>query len=156
MAVGLVQARTQFINGRAFFIVTGPDGRIKQIVEAPNMMVQGGRDLLASNLGQSDTDPGAQWLALGTGQSVASDDTTLTGELSIAGSRVKACFSHVAGSYNWTLKATWAGLAASRTFFQAGALISATDGQLFAKLSFDSVAVASQDTLTVKWTFSIE
>ena len=116
-------------------------------------MVQGGRDLLASNLGQSDTNPGAQWIAIGTAQSVASDDTALSGEVY---NRVQACYSHVAGSYNWTLKATWAGLDASYTLFQAGVFTSATGGVLFAKLSFDSVVVASQDTLTIKWTFSIE
>lgn len=152
--IGELQLRRNIIHGKLFLIVT-QNGQVKQVREVPNLYVQQGRDLMASAMGQSGGSPGAQWMALATGQSVASDDTTLTGEYAQAPSRIKACYSHVAGSGNWTLKATWAGLFSSATFFQAGVLASATGGALFAKASFDSLVVASQDTLTMRWTFSI-
>ena len=152
MAVGKLSLKRGLIHGRLFMIVSDPSGRVREVREVPNLYVQQGRDLMASCMGQSAGSPGAQYIGLGTGQSVASDDTALTGE---AVSRVKACFSHSSGSANWTLKATWAGIEATTTFFQAGVFTSATGGALFAKATFDSLVVNSQDTLTIRWTFSI-
>jgi len=137
-------------------VLRGPDGRIKAVRHVKNMKVYGTVNIIASAVAQGQT-LSANKLGLGSGPSVASADTTLSGEISqvAAGNRTIGRYSHDANSPSWNLSFSFTDFPTTVSIGQAGILTSLTGGTLYLKASFSRITKNSQDVLNVAWLQSI-
>jgi len=174
MSVGPISCHVFAVRGYVTLIHKGPDGTIKRMETVPNLMKEKGVDWIASNWGiGSETSP-ARYAGLAgtivqadavTGPAAA-DDTicaegdfwTQTSENGTTG-RMTASYAHVAAAQNWTLSTSWSGgntTVSAYIFYVALSPCQSVGGTpVIAAASFAVVSKASQDTLTVAWTFCI-
>ncbi len=149
------EKRVYVIRGRPLLVLVDPQGRIKDIRSGPNLIVQNGWEMIASHIGKSAGGQGAQYIGIGEDSGpIASTDNTISTEVA---SRILATWSSSVGCVTWNLSASFGsgvpgGGASVR---QAGNLISATGGTMFAKASFAVVNKGSSDSLLTTWLFSM-
>ena len=176
MSVGPISCHVFAVRGYVTLIHKGPDGTIKRMETVPNLMKEKGVDWIASNWGiGSETSP-ARYAGL-AGTTVQADaidgpaaaDDTICGEglwftqtAEDAGTtlgRMTASYAHVAAAQNWTLSTSWSGgnsSASAYIYYVALSPCQSAGGTpIIAAASFAVVSKASQDTLTVAWTFCI-
>lgn len=149
--IGLVENIRVFSN--LTLIVRKPDGSIRHVRQARNMKVYNTFNIMASILHNSPGDFSALTVnkfALGSGPSVASGDTTLSGEVATA-SRTIGRFSHDANAANWNLSWSMTAWTASTSVKTAAFFTSLTGGLMFLKTSFTDMTIMSQDTLNAAW-----
>lgn len=142
--------------GKLSLVLRGPDGRIKAIRHAKNMKVYGTFNVMASNVTEG-AGLSARYCGLGSGPSVASSDTALSGEISLvaAGNRTVARYSHDANSPSWNLSFSFTDFDTTVSIGQAGILTSLTGGTLYLKATFARITKNSQDVLNVAWLQSV-
>lgn len=92
------------------------------------------------------------YAGLGSGETVASADTTLEGEQL---SRTIGRLSHDANSPTWSLSFSWSGPTGSVSIAQIGIFTSYTGGILYLKATFSRLTKNSQDLVNVAWTQSL-
>ena len=143
------------IRGRPLIVLRDQHGRIRDIRSGPNLIVQNGWEMIASQIGKSAGGTGAQNIGLGTDSGpIASTDNTISTETA---SRILATWSSSVGCVTWNLSASFgSGVpGGGDSIRQAGVLTSATGGTMFAKASFAVVNKGSADSLLVTWLFSM-
>lgn len=137
-----------------FVVKDGRTGEVKAIRESRNMKVYGTFNLLISGVTASQGSS-AVYCALGSGPDVASADTTISGEIAVAGSRTVGRVSHDANAPNWNLSWSFTAITTSTSIGQVGILTSATGGTLYLKASFARLTLNSQDLLYIAWLQSL-
>ena len=130
----------------------GRTGEMRDFRRIQNMKVYGTVNMLISGVTNSTQAGSAVYAGLGSGPSVASADTTLSGELL---SRTVGRLSHDANSPTWSLSFSWTDSASSVSIGQVGLFTSYTGGLLYLKASFARLTKNSQDVLNIAWTQSL-
>jgi hypothetical protein len=140
------------------FDVYGPDGVLKESREEPNLIVNGGLDLIADYLfhacNPTDQPAGPCYIAVGTSSTTVSPtDTDLGSELE------RMEFENVTpgGTGVISIESTFAAGFATGAIAEAGIFTeSGTDsGTMLNRLTFAAVNKAEGDTLKVTFTFTI-
>ena len=174
MSVGPISCHVFAVRGYVTIIHKGPDGTIKRMETVPNLMKEKGVDWIASTWGGGAAVTAVRYMGLaGTTTQVdaitgplAADDTisgeglwfTQTSEAGTMG-RMTGSYAHVAAAQNWTMSTSWSGgnstVSAYMYYVALAACQSAGGTPIIAAASFAVVSKASQDTLTIAWTFCI-
>lgn len=173
MAVGTLHGNAFSIRGFVTLILKGPDGKIKRMETVHNNLRTNGIDYIISGMGGGAIGSAARYMGIcGTIAQDAitgpdwSDDSssaeplwfTQTSENGGQG-RMTASYAHVADAQNFTMSTSWSGGNSSASGYVYYVFLAACQsiGGLpeIAAASFAVVSKASQDTLTVAWTFCI-
>jgi len=136
-------------SGQVTFILTDANGKVKQTQKA-NLVVDAGKDFLASALLNSSTSPFTH-MALGTGTTAAAaTDTTLHTELT----RI-AFTSHSVTTNVASMSTTYGAGVGTGAITEAGIFNAATAGTMLSRVVFSVINKASTDTLTINWSVTI-
>lgn len=174
MSVGEIHAHIFALSGYVTIIHKDADGHVKRCETVRNQIKQKGVDYIASGWGTGAIGTAARYMGLAgtidqagaiTGPAVA--DNTISGEglwftqTSEAGTmgRMTASYAHVAAAQSWTLSTTWSSgnttVSAYIYYVALAATQSAGGVPVIAAASFAIVSKASQDSLTIAWTFCV-
>lgn len=165
-AVGEINSHVFAFRGFVTLILKDPEGNIKRMETIPNIITQAGIDNLAQLWGSGTLLSAGRYMGLAgtTDQGGAltgpSNDNTVSGEGAYWNTgRMTGSYVHTSGQQNWTISTSWSGgdSTASAYIYYVGIAACQSIGGIpvLAKASFAVVSKASQDTLTVAWTFCI-
>ena len=174
MSVGQLSNHIFALRGFATIIVKGPDGKIKRMETVPNLIRNAGLNWIASTWGGGAAGSAVRYMGICgtidqagaiTGPAAADASCsseplwfTQTSENGTMG-RMTASYAHVADAQNWTMSTSWSGGNSSASgyiyYVFLAACQSAGGIPEIAAASFAVVSKASQDCLTVAWTFCI-
>jgi hypothetical protein len=133
-------------TGALDIILRGPDGRIKQRLQLPNLVVDAGKAWMAARM--VGTPAAMSHMALGSGTvAPAAGNTTLGAELG----RVALAAQSSAGKVS-TYSATFGAGVATGAVTEAGILNAAANGTLLNRATFPVVNKEANDTLQINWT----
>lgn len=168
MSVGPLNSHSFNIRGWVTTIHKDGEGNIKSIRTSPNLLTYWGADFIASAFGQGNPGATAIYMGLAVTNDQAgaitgpdSADNTISAELAAwtMQARMTGSYAHVANATNWTMSTSWSGLNSSLSayiYYVGLAFCQSLGGAgVLAKASFAVVSKASQDTLTVAWTFCV-
>jgi hypothetical protein len=141
------------ISGQVNIVVTDKDGKVKQIVDVPNLVVTTGRNHIAARVSGTFTGEGAPISHIGFGTSTITPVLSDTNIFSILGTRMPATITYTAGSNTITTSASFTGTAGNIT--EAGMFNALTGGTLICRTTFGAVPVLSTDGLAIIWTIKI-
>jgi hypothetical protein len=120
-------------------------GHSEVLVDAPNLIVQTGKNFSAAALTTAVTPFG--WIAVGTsGIAVASSDTHLGAELARA-----AVTSATASGAVTTFSATFASGVGTGTWQEAGIFNAASAGTMYSHTVFTATVKGTGDTFNITW-----
>jgi hypothetical protein len=138
------------VLGKLSITLTGPDGKVKEERILANLIVQVGKNYLASAILASASTP-FTYMALGTGVTApALGDTTLTTEL------VRQAFSSSSLTTNVALMTTTYGPGVGTgALTEAGILNAPAAGILLSHVTFAVVNKGVLDTITIAWTVTV-
>lgn len=123
----------------------------KVVLEKKNLIVQVGKNFLASAVITSSTSPFVA-IAIGTGTTAAAlGDTTLETEVARAAYTTSSVSTNVVSLSN-----TYAAGTGTGAITEAGILNNATSGgTLLSHVVFSAINKGSSDTLTINWTITV-
>lgn len=149
------------LRPQGVFVLTlrGPDGNIKDVRVAHNLVTNAGFAGIASRINGSGAEAAATYLAVGTGTTAAAaGNTTLETEITDSGlSRANATASRTTTTQTndtATLVHTFS-VTGTKAVTEAGVLNAASSGVLFARSVFAAVNVANGDTLQVTYDIAV-
>ena len=119
----------------------------------PNLIVDGGVDLIADALGKPSSRPGViSHIAIGTDNTAAaSTDTALGTEVA----RAAATYAHTSSTATFTMAATFAAGTGTGALVEAAVLNAASSGTMLNRVVFSVINKGSGDSLTQTFTFTI-
>lgn len=137
-------------TGELEIVVRGPDGNIKEIRQAKNLVVTAGKTFLASRaVGTSSSI--MSHMAIGTGTSTPlAADTTLGTE---AGRVTLASSSNTANALTYT--ATFPAGTGTGAITEAAILNASSVGTMLCRTTFPSVSKAAGDSIAITWVVTI-
>lgn len=136
--------------GKLDIVVTGPDGKVKQTLSVPNLVVTTGKQYIASRM--AGTAAGVMsHMAIGTGSATpVVGDTTLGSEAGrVAMSSFTASTNTVTGSANFPAGTGTGALT------EAAMLNSSTNGTMLCRTTFPVVNKAAGDSIAINWTVTV-
>jgi hypothetical protein len=121
------------------------------VLEKKNLIVQVGKNFLASAIINSSTSPFVG-MAIGTGTTAAStSDTTLETEIARAAFTTSSVSTNVVSLSN-----TYAAGTGTGSISEAGIFTNATSGgTMLSHVVFSSIGKGALDTLTINWTITV-
>lgn len=139
------------VRGDVHIVLRDERGRIKAERRFQNLIVNGGKNLLAQVLGAGGTKP--SHLAIGTGTTAVS--ATQTALVSEIGTRVAVSHSNPSGSV-WRMVGTFGPGNGTGAITEAGLFNASSGGTMFARQVFAVINKDSNDSLEITWevTFS--
>lgn len=138
------------VTGQYEFILRDKFGKIKQHFVTKNLVVQGGRELIASQLCEEDIGKPSHMAVGESDQSPALSDTTLYSEIA----RV-ALTSSNRSQNTVTYEATFAPAVGTGAIVEVGMFNAASEGTMLSRTVFPVVNNESADELTVRWNVTI-
>ena len=137
-------------KGEVSIQVFDKDGKLKEKTVIPNLVVQAGRDFIASRM-EGTTDAVMSHMAVGTDNtSAAAGDTALVSE------SARVTLSTTTVSTNTVeYVATFGAGTGTGALVEAGILNAGSGGTLLCRTVFSVVNKGSDDTLTITWTITI-
>lgn len=129
-------------------ILRGPDGQIKQIVKAHNLVTTVGKEKLAEQLIASPATEKPKYLAVGKGATAAAAGDTALGEEV----KRKEATTRTASGKILTMAVTYAATEATGAIKEAGVFAASSVGSMYARLVFEVINVLAADSLEIKWT----
>jgi len=137
------------VTGKVKLTVTNPEGKVKQEVEIPNLVVTTGKNFIADRMKNNSTV--MSHMAIGTGSSsAAAGDTALGSE---AG-RV-ALSSSTVTTNSVAYVASFPAGTGTGAITEAGLLNASSSGTLLCRTVFSVINKASGDTLGITWTVTV-
>lgn len=133
-------------------ILRGPDGEIKQILTAHNLVTTVGKEKLAEQLIASPATEKPKYIGVGKGSTAAAAGDTALGEQVVR----KEATTRTASGKVLTMAVTFGAGEATGTIKEAGIFAASTTGSMYARLVFEGIAVAAGDSLEIKWTLTYE
>lgn len=126
------------------------DGTV-EVMHKDNIIVDGGFDLIADSLGNAGARPAVlSHIAIGTGSEAAAAGNTALGAESAR--QAISLYTHTPGTKVFTLESSFTGLTAAIT--EAG-LFNGNPGTMFDRVVFLPINLATNDTLTAKFTLTM-
>lgn len=138
------------VRGRLRIVLTNKDGQVVDQREFNNLVVDAGKNLIASRL-VGITDDVMSHMAVGSGTTTpAASDVALETELD----RV-ALDSSIASDNDIAYVATYGPSVATGSLSEAGLLNADVGGTMLCRTTFPVVSKGETDTLTVSWTVTV-
>jgi len=138
-------------TGELEIVVRGPDGNIKEIRKAKNLVVSAGKTYLASRAVSGSASAIMSHMAIGTGTATpGASDTTLGTE---AGRVTLASGSNSANAITYT--ATFPAGTGTGAITEAAVLNAASGGTMLCRTTFPVVNKAAGDSIAVTWVVTI-
>jgi hypothetical protein len=139
------------IRGHMRAVLRGPDGKIKQVEEAKNLVVTVGKNGIADQLLASPTISKPTHMAVGTGtNAAAAGDTTLQTESDRNALTTKTRATNVV-----TMVGDWAAGDATAALTEAGVFDASSSGNMYSRAVFSVINKGANDTLSITWTYTI-
>ena len=137
------------IKGDLKITVTNPEGKIKQEVEVPNLVVTTGKNFIASRMKDASA-TAMTHMAIGTGStSAAAGNTALgseAGRVALTSTVTDNAVAYVASFPAGT---------GTGAITEAGLLNASSSGTLLCRTVFSVINKASGDTLGITWTVTV-
>jgi hypothetical protein len=138
-------------SGELEIVVRGPDGNIKEIRKAKNLVVSAGKTFIASRMVSGSVAAIMSHMAIGTGTATpGASDTTLGTE---AGRVTLASGSNSANAITYT--ATFPAGTGTGAITEAAVLNAASVGTMLCRTTFPVVNKAAGDSIAVTWVVTI-
>jgi hypothetical protein len=143
------------LTGRVHFVVTGPDGVVKEDRVEDNLVVTSGLTYIRDRV-SSGTPPGLiTHMALGTSTQVAAAaDTSVITALGTRGGVTITTPSATSIKYSSSF-AAGAPAAGTNAITEAGLFTASTGGTMLCRVVFPVINKAANDTMTVDWTITL-
>lgn len=139
------------ISGEVKMVLTGPDGKVKQEVTRPNLVVDTGTAFIASRMEGTD-DAVMSHMAIGSGTtSAAASDTDVE---TILGTR-EAIDTAVATANQIVYTCGFEAGDGTGAVTEAGIFNASTGGTMLCRTTFPVVNKQADDVLTITWTITI-
>lgn len=139
------------ISGEVKMVLTGPDGKVKQEVTRPNLVVDTGTAFIASRMEGTD-DSVMSHMAIGSGTtSAAASDTDVE---TILGTR-EAIDTAVATANQIVYTCGFEAGDGTGAVTEAGIFNASTGGTMLCRTTFPVVNKQADDVLTITWTITI-
>ncbi len=144
------------IIGRADFVLTDGEGKVKDKWSVDNLITTAGKAYLAAWLAAaSQADKFMKYMAIGTGVTPAAVGNTAL-ETECAGGSYARQISTITNATNTFIHAATFGAAVGTgAITECGTLSALTDGTLFSHLVFDPRQKDAADSLAITYTFTI-
>ena len=138
------------LKGELTVTVLDGEGKVKELKEFKNLIVQVGKNFLASAIINSSTSPFTH-MAIGTSSTPAANgDTTLGTEIA------RQAFTSSSVSTNVvTLSTTYAAGTGTGTITEAGIFNASSSGTLLSHVVFSAISKAAADSLVITWTITV-
>jgi hypothetical protein len=138
------------LKGKLSLTLTNEHGEVKDSREINNLIVQVGKNFLASAVINSSTSP-FTYMAIGTsGTAATTSDTALGSQL------VRQVFSSSSVSTNVvTLSTTYAAGTGTGALQEAGIFNASSGGTMLSHVVFSVINKGASDTLTITWTITV-
>lgn len=126
------------------------EGKVKDFRDVKNLIVQVGKNFLASAVINSSTSP-FTYMAIGTsGTAASTSDTALGAEVA------RQAFTSSSVSTNVvTLSTTYAAGTGTGTLQEAGIFNASSSGTMLSHVVFSSISKAAADSLVITWTITV-
>jgi hypothetical protein len=139
------------VTGQVSLTLIGPDGNVKDTREDHNLVVTGGKGVIADRMKGTPTIGAMTYMGVGSGTVAAAlGDTDIT----VLGSRVLLDSTTVAGAVI-TYVCTFVAGAGTGAVTEAGIFNGSTAGTMLARVMFPVVNKAAGDTMVITWTITI-
>ena len=174
MSVGECTAYSFALKGYVTIIHKDAEGHVKRCETVHNLINAQALNWIASTWGQGAAGSAIRYMGLamtndqaGAVTGPSSADNTISAEMlaftqtSENGTmgRMTASYAHAAGAQSWTMSTTWSSgnttLSGYVYYVALAACQSAGGTPVMAAASFAVVSKASQDSLTIAWTFCV-
>lgn len=132
-------------------IVRGPDGEVKQVVTAHNLVTTVGREKLTERQLASPGTEGPKYIGVGKGATAPAEANTALGE---EVKRKEATTRSVSGKV-LTLAVVFAAGEATGVIKEAGTFSASTSGSMYARLTFEGLGIEAADSLEIVWKLTI-
>jgi hypothetical protein len=139
------------VTGRLDAVLRGPDGRIKQHVEVPNLVVSTGLAFIASRM-KDATATAMTHMAVGSGATAAADGNTALGTQ--ISSRVALTSTTVTANAVAYVAVFGAGVSTG-AITEAGIFNASTAGTMLCRTVFAVINKGANDTLSITWIVTI-
>jgi hypothetical protein len=138
------------MKGELTLTLVDGEGKVKEYKELKNLIVQVGKNFVASAIINSSTSP-FTYMAIGTsGTAAANGDTTLGAEIA------RQAFTSATVSTNVvTLSTTYAAGTGTGTLQEAGIFNASSSGTMLSHVVFSSISKAAADSLVITWTITV-
>lgn len=138
-------------KGTLNIVITGPDGNVKQDVHVNNLVVDVGKDYIASRMKETNRADEMSHMAVG------SDNTTpAAGNTALGTEESRSSLSTAGGTVNGSdvvYEATFT--SGTLTLTEAGIFNAATAGTMLCRTVFDPINKGADDSVAITWTFSV-
>lgn len=139
------------ISGEVSLVLTGPDGKVKQEITRPNLVVTTGTAFIASRMEGTD-DAVMSHMAVGSGTTTAAaSDTDVE---SVLGTR-EAIDTSVATNNQIVYTCGFEAGDGTGAVTEAGIFNASTGGSMLCRTVFPVVNKQADDVLTITWTITI-
>lgn len=146
-------------KGTFYLTLVDDDGNVKTTVESPNLVVDNGLDANADHVFGTALDADESifnWIAIGTDStSATTSDTSLGTEVCRNQDSSVEGDSSTGGEVVVTINQTFDGSSCSGSIVEAGVFDASSGGNMFARSTFSSVSVGTDDTLTVTYNITL-
>lgn len=148
------------LDGSLSIVTRNAQGEVTNEIYVPNLVVAVGKEYIASRM-INNTSAVMQYMALGTDDSLSTDDTVtaLQAEVALSGySRVQAAVNQVGTANNQVeYVATFqpGNPGSDAPLVEAGIFDATTSGNMLCRTTFPIVTKQAGDTITITWTITI-
>ena len=139
------------VTGAVSLTLIGPDGNVKETREDHNLVVTGGKGVIAERMKGSPTLGAMTYMGIGSGAAAAAVSDT---DITVLGSRVLLDSTAVAGAVI-TYVCTFVAGSGTGAVTEAGIFNASTAGTMLSRVMFAVVNKAAGDTMVVTWTITI-
>ena len=139
------------VKGKVIFVLTGPDGKVKEKREHDNVVTTLGKGFLALRA-KDDLTTVMSHMEVGTGGTAAAGDTTL--ETAVGSSRT-ALTSTTISTNTITYACTFGAGTGTGALVEAGIFNDATTGTMLCRTVYSVINKGAADTLTISWVITI-
>ena len=140
-------------TGKLNVVITGADGQVKESIFIPNLVVQVGKNYIASRMKDTGSPNQMSHMGIGAGTTAADNgDTALGSELG------RVSLSTAGGSVSTnvvTYAATFPPGTGTGAVTEAAILNASSSGTMLCRTVFAVVNKGADDTMTVTWTVTI-
>jgi len=133
-------------------ILRGPDGEIKQVVKAHNLVTTVGKEKLAEQLVAAPGTEKPKYIAVGKTETAPVAGNTALGEEV----KRKEATTRTASGKVLTMAVVFAATEATGAIKEAGIFAASSAGSMYARLAFEVINVGAGDSLEIKWTLTYE